>query len=53
MFSILILIWWVEHEQSFPNISHITQHFMIIVDSQIETERIFNMVGVIIGLKHF
>jgi hypothetical protein len=52
MFSILNLIWWVEHEQQFPNSSHFAQQFMGIVDSQIEIERIFNMVKVITGLKH-
>jgi len=44
-------IWWAKHEQQFPNLAYLTRQVMGIVGSQIEIERIFNMVGVITSLK--
>ncbi len=43
--------WWAKHEQQFPNIKHLIRQVMDIVGSQIETERIYKMVGIIIVLK--
>jgi hypothetical protein len=49
------LIWLVEHEQQFFNISHLAWQFMGIIDTQIKIERVFGMGGVIeifdLGLK--
>jgi hypothetical protein len=45
-------IWWAEYEQQFPNLAYLARQVMGIVGSQIEIERIFNMVGVITSLKH-
>jgi hypothetical protein len=44
-------IWWAKHEQQFSNLTYLAQQVMGIVGSQIETKRIFNMVGVITSLK--
>jgi hypothetical protein len=43
--------WWAQHEQQFLNISCLAQWFMGIIGSQIKNERIFSMVGIIIGLR--
>jgi hypothetical protein len=43
--------WWEKHENMFPTIKfHICQ-ILGIVGSQIETERIFSLVGILINLR--
>ncbi len=49
------LMWLVEHERQFFNISHLAWQFMGIIDTQIENVWMFGMGGVIeifdLGLK--
>jgi hypothetical protein len=47
------LTWWAEYKKQFPNLSFFVHVVNGILDSQIETKRIFNMVGVITSLKHY
>jgi hypothetical protein len=45
--------WWAEHEQQFPNITFLARQILGIIGLYIETERIFSMAEIIIGLKHY
>jgi hypothetical protein len=46
------LTWWAKCKKQFPNLSFFVHVMKGILDSQIETKRIFNMVGVITSLEH-
>ncbi len=45
--------WWAEHEQQFPNIIYLARQILGIIGSYIETERIFSMIEIITGLRHY
>jgi hypothetical protein len=49
---VLPLIWWKSRESQFPNISFVIQQILWIHGSQIETKKIFNMVGMLTSLQH-
>jgi hypothetical protein len=49
---LLLLTWWKSHELQFPNISFVARKILKILGSQIETKRIFNIVGVLTSLCH-
>jgi len=40
------LTWWRIHETQFPNVSFLVKQILGILGSQIEIERVFNLVGV-------
>ncbi len=44
------LVWWVAHVVQFPHVSFVFCQVFGIVGSHIETERVFNIVGVIMNL---
>ncbi len=41
--------WWAKHEQQFSNTNFFVRQFLGIIDSYIETERIFSMAEIITG----
>jgi hypothetical protein len=43
--------WWKTHEGQFPNVSFLAKQVFGILKSQIETKKMFNLVGVLITLK--
>jgi hypothetical protein len=45
------LVWWIAHESQFLHVVFLAHQIFRIVGSQIETERIFNLVGVITNLQ--
>jgi hypothetical protein len=45
------LMWWATNESRFPNMGFLAQQILGIPCSQIETKRIFSIVGVFISLQ--
>ncbi len=45
------LQWWKDHAKQFPNVSFRACQFLGIPSSQIETEWIFNIVGILTSLR--
>jgi hypothetical protein len=45
------LAWWWIHETQFPNVSFFAKQILGISRSQIETEHVFNLVGVLTALR--
>jgi hypothetical protein len=43
--------WWQKHEAMFPTIGFFAWQILGIVGSQIETERIFSLFGILTNLK--
>lgn len=46
------LEWWEKHEVMFPIVGFLAWNFFKIIGSQIEIERIFFLVGILISLKN-
>jgi hypothetical protein len=46
-----LLTWWWIHETQFPNVSFFAKYLLGILGSQIETKRVFNLVGVLTPLR--
>jgi hypothetical protein len=46
------LQWWEKHEVMFPIVGFLAWQILRIIGSQIETERIFSLVGILINLKN-
>nr|XP_024402695.1 uncharacterized protein LOC112295398 isoform X2 [Physcomitrium patens] len=45
------LAWWKVREVQFPNVGFLARHILGIVGSQVETERIFSVVGLISAIR--
>ena len=45
------LAWWRVHENHFPNVGHLAKQILGIPGSQIETERVFSIAGVLTALR--
>ncbi len=45
------LQWWQKHEAMFPTIGFLAQYIFGVVGSQIETKRIFSLVGILTNLR--
>ncbi len=45
------LVWWVAHESQFSHVVFPAHQILRIVGFQIETKRIFNLVGIITNLQ--
>ncbi len=45
------LQWWHKHEAMFPIVGFLAPQILGIIGSQIETERIFSLVGILINLR--
>jgi hypothetical protein len=43
--------WWQKHEAMFFTIGFLAQQILEIVGSQIETKRIFSLVGILVNLR--
>jgi uncharacterized Tic20 family protein len=46
------LAWWWIHKTQFPNVSFLAKQILGIPRSQIETKCVFNLVSVLIALRH-
>ncbi len=45
--------WWQKHESMFPTVGFLAQQILGIVGSQIETKRIFSLVGIFTNLRRY
>ena len=45
------LHWWKAHESQFPTVAFLARQVLGIVGSQIETERVFSIAGVLTALR--
>lgn len=45
------LAWWKDHEVQFPNVGFLARQILGIVGTQVETERIFSVVGLITAAR--
>ncbi len=45
--------WWEKHESMFPTIGFLAHQILSIIGPQIETERIFSLVGVFTNFKKY
>ena len=46
-----VRVWWRKHEHLFPDIAPVPRALLGIPGSQIECERIFNIAGLIVGIR--
>jgi len=47
------LQWWEKHEAMFPTIGFLVHQILKIVGFQIETKRIFSLVGILFNLRRY
>jgi hypothetical protein len=47
-----LLEWWVKHKSLFPIVVFLARQILGIVVSQIETKRIFSLVGILTNLRY-
>jgi hypothetical protein len=47
------LTWWQMHEGQFLNVGFFAKHILGISGPQIETENVFNFVGLLTALMHY
>jgi hypothetical protein len=45
------LQWWQKHESMFPNVDFLAQQILGIIESQIETKKIFSLVSIFTNLR--
>ncbi len=47
------LAWWEKHESLFPRVEFLARQIIAILGSQIETENIFSLVGILTNLRRY
>jgi hypothetical protein len=48
-----LLLWWQKHESMFPTIGFLVHQILGIVESQIEIEKVFSLVGILTNLRRY